>query len=79
MISCAEAVRRLWDYLEQDLDAETRAGVETHLAFCRRCCGEVEFAAALRELLGSTASPDLPADVEDRLAGFLAGLDEEGP
>jgi anti-sigma factor (TIGR02949 family) len=77
VISCAEAVRQLWEYLEQDLDAVDRDLVEEHLAFCRRCCGEVEFAEALRDFLRSAARPYLPADVEGRLVTFLDQLDED--
>lgn len=77
MIGCSEAVRQLWEYLQHDLDAADRARVEEHLAFCRRCCGEVEFAEALQGLLHSAACPDLPPEVESRLTGFLTALEEE--
>ena len=79
MISCSEAVRQLWEYLEHDLDVEDRTRIEIHLALCRRCCGEVEFTEALRELLGSSAGPALPEDVERHLVGFLDsfGLEQE--
>lgn len=79
MISCTDAVRQLWEYLEQDLDATDRARVEQHLAFCKRCCGEVEFAEALRGFLRSTPPPSLPPEVEARLVGFLNTLDTEAP
>lgn len=79
MISCAEAVRQLWEYLDRDLDATDRARVEEHLSFCRRCCGEAEFADALREFLRSAACPSLPPDVETRLTGFLGTLEKETP
>lgn len=77
MISCGEAVERLWHYLEHELDDERRGEVEQHLAFCRRCCGELEFAHELRRFLSDAARPNLPSDVEARLAGFLDGLDDE--
>ena len=77
MISCSEAVRQLWEYLEHDLAASDRERVEEHLAFCRRCCGEVEFAEQLRGFLASAARPHLPREVETRLVGFLEALDEE--
>ena len=79
MISCSEAVRQLWEYLDNDLDADDRERVEDHLALCRRCCGEVEFTEALQGLLRSTATPPLPEDVERHLAGFLDSLEEEAP
>lgn len=71
MISCAEAVRQLWEYLEQEIDDADRVQVEEHLAFCQRCCGEVAFAEALGDFLRSAARPHLPGDVENRLVGFL--------
>jgi anti-sigma factor RsiW len=63
VISCSEAVEQLWDYLDREVSARERAAVEEHLAFCRRCCGEVEFAEELRGLLTSASHVRLPADV----------------
>lgn len=77
MISCSDAVQQLWDYLEDGLDEVDQGRVEEHLAFCRRCCGEVEFAEALRDVLRSAARPHLPDDVEGRLVSFLEHLEEE--
>jgi mycothiol system anti-sigma-R factor len=73
MITCAEAVKQLWDYLDGALPDESRAAVEEHLSFCRRCCGEAEFAAELRGFLAREAAEQLPDDVRTRL---LATLDE---
>lgn len=79
MISCSEAVRRLWEYLDNDLGDEDRARVEDHLALCHRCCGEVEFAAALGDLLRSSTGPDLPGEVEQHLVSFLDSLEDGRP
>lgn len=70
-MSCAEAVHRLWAYLDRHLGQADRRRVEEHLAWCRRCCGELEFAARLQEMLASAAGPDLPPEIEARLEGFL--------
>ena len=56
MISCAEATRRLWDYLDRALDTGEREQVEAHLGLCRECCGELEFARVLRDYLASQAA-----------------------
>jgi anti-sigma factor (TIGR02949 family) len=74
MISCTEAVRRLWEYLEDEVSAKERDAVEEHLAFCRRCCGEVEFADELRAVLASAGEVTLPHEVESRLIGVLDTL-----
>lgn len=77
MISCSEAVEQLWRYLEQELSDDRRARIERHLAFCRRCCGELEFARELRGFLADAARPELPPDVEGRLVSFLDDIDDE--
>jgi len=74
VISCAEAVKQLWDYLDGVVDESQREVIEEHLGFCRRCCGELEFAEELREFLASHAEEDLPADVRSRLTVTLAEL-----
>jgi mycothiol system anti-sigma-R factor len=73
MITCAEAVRQLWEYLDGTLPDGDRAAIEEHLNFCRRCCGEVEFAQELRTFLARDAAEELPDEVRARL---LATLDE---
>jgi mycothiol system anti-sigma-R factor len=73
MISCAEAVHRLWEYLDGVVDDSQRAAIEEHLAFCRRCCGEMEFAEELRSFLGSHADNELSPVIHARL---LTALDE---
>lgn len=72
-VGCAQAVRRLWEYLDGGLDAEDHRAVEEHLAFCMRCCGELEFARELRGLLRATGE-DLPSEVRDRMERFIDGL-----
>lgn len=74
MINCSEAVEKLWDYVENDLDGSNQDKMEEHLAFCRRCCGEVEFTQELRTLMRSAARPKLPPKVAEHLGKFLDGL-----
>lgn len=73
-ITCAEAVRRLWDYLDEAISPEDQGKVEQHLAFCRRCCGELEFAKELRKFLASRAADEIPPDVKARFERFVADL-----
>jgi mycothiol system anti-sigma-R factor len=74
MITCAEAVERLWAYLDGALTAEDKAALEEHLGFCRVCCGEVEFAQELRGFLAQSAAEELPDDVRARLITTLDDL-----
>jgi mycothiol system anti-sigma-R factor len=75
VISCADAVKQLWAYLDGEIEPAQRAAVEEHLAFCRRCCGELEFAEELRRFLAAGAAEELPDDVRARLDTTLSELD----
>jgi mycothiol system anti-sigma-R factor len=74
MIDCHEAMRQLWEYLDNTVDAADRTLLQEHLARCRRCCGELEFAVELRRLLADSCSQDLPDDVRQRLNETLEDL-----
>lgn len=74
LITCSEAVRQLWDYLDQAIAAEDQERVERHLAFCRTCCGELEFAKELRAFLASGVAQEIPPDVKARLERFVQEL-----
>lgn len=75
MITCADAVRQLWAYLDGVVDESGREAIEEHLSFCRRCCGEVEFAEELRGFLAAQAAEELPDDVRARLTATLDKLE----
>jgi anti-sigma factor (TIGR02949 family) len=76
-ITCSEAVRRLWDYLDEAISPDDQGKVEQHLSFCRRCCGELEFAKELRGFLASRAAEEIPPDVKARFEHFVADLEED--
>ena len=77
MITCTEAVRQLWAYLEDEVSAADRATIAAHLDICRRCCGELEFARELRGFLGRSAALQLPEDVRARMDAFLDQMEAE--
>lgn len=76
MITCAEAVRQLWEYLDGVVEETDREAIEEHLSFCRRCCGELDFAEELRRFLAQPDEPSLPADVRERLLATLNELED---
>lgn len=76
MIPCSDAVKRLWGYLDRALSPGDFAKVEDHLAFCRKCCGELEFARELQDFLLSHEVEEIPLHVRDRLERFLDDLEE---
>ena len=77
MISCEEAVRRLWEHLEVPPSMDEQALLDAHLALCRRCCGEAEFAAELRGVLRRLPSEEVPPDVAQRFEALISQLEEQ--
>ncbi len=76
MITCADAVKQLWEYLDRELPENERARVEEHMNFCRTCCGELEFAEELQRFMRSRQSEEIPEDVRHRLESILSELKE---
>ncbi len=76
MITCAEAVRQLWEYIDGLIEEPARDQVEEHLAFCRRCCGELEFVEVLASFLAQPVADDLPPSVHRRLTATLHQLED---
>jgi len=73
MIDCPEAVRRMWDYLEQTLEQKPAEEFDAHLDTCKRCCGELEFSRRMRAMVADRVGPPpIPPDLRARLEGLLA-------
>lgn len=77
MISCDDAVRRLWEHLELPPTVADQALLEAHLARCRRCCGEAQFATELRAVLRRVPAEDLPPSVAQRFEALISQLEEQ--
>lgn len=72
MIDCREAVRRMWAYLEHELEAKPVSEFEAHLETCQRCCGELEFSRHLREMVAEKEAPPVPSELRSRIEILLA-------
>lgn len=78
-LACAEAVERLWELLDADQPVHDDARLSTHLAWCLRCCGELEFAEHLRAMLRDRGKVEIPAGARSRLEAVIDDLsDDEG-
>ncbi len=78
MINCREAVSRLWAYLDRNLGGMQEQELEEHLGLCRHCCGELEFAKQMRDLLKKPGeSTEIPPEAQRKLETFLKGLEEK--
>jgi mycothiol system anti-sigma-R factor len=71
-MNCSEAVEKLWQYLDRELDGATVAEVERHLQECRDCFSRAEFERHLRALLRrSCGCEQAPATLRARLHRLL--------
>jgi anti-sigma factor (TIGR02949 family) len=78
VISCKEAVGRLWAYLDRNLGRVQEQEMEEHLGLCRHCCGELEFARQVRELLKRpVGATEFTPEARIKLEDFLKGLEEK--
>jgi mycothiol system anti-sigma-R factor len=51
MINCEEVLKRLYDYIDLELNDSLRSDIEEHLKLCRYCCRHHDFEVQLRELI----------------------------
>lgn len=51
MIRCEEALERLWEFLDGELDPANEADVQRHLDVCSRCYPRYDFQRAYFELM----------------------------
>ena len=61
VIDCDTAVRRLWDYLDGELDAPRLAEVEQHVATCAECAEHVHFSRAFLRAVQEAGTPPAAA------------------
>ncbi len=71
-IDCETAVRRLWDYLDAELDAVRSAEVAAHLETCLLCPPHYTFARQMLDALeASRREPDGIASLRLRVIAAL--------
>ncbi|HXX37269.1 MAG TPA: mycothiol system anti-sigma-R factor [bacterium] len=71
-MNCNEAVEKLWQYLDRELEGDAVAEVEQHLRECRECFSKAEFERRLRALLRrSCGCEQAPPALRDRLHRLL--------
>jgi anti-sigma factor (TIGR02949 family) len=72
-IDCRDAVRQLWDYLDDELDDARVAEVRHHLANCGKCLPHAEFGRRFIEALGRARERHaMPPEVRAQVMAALA-------
>ena len=71
-IDCDTAVRRLWDYLDGELDDRRMAEVDTHLAACRHCPRHFAFARVFLDAVATARREhQQPGALRERVVAAL--------
>jgi mycothiol system anti-sigma-R factor len=74
--TCADVVRHLWDYLDDQLTPEGAARLNAHMASCTTCRGYSDYQSCFLEAVAKLrAQLDAPESLRAKLA---EGLKSEG-
>ncbi len=79
MIRCEEAMARLWEFLDGELEDVEEEAVRKHLEVCNRCYPRYDFQRAYFEYMQRTSSKgDGPVDLRRELFQKLLEQEAEG-
>jgi anti-sigma factor (TIGR02949 family) len=67
MLSCAEVIRLVSDYLDGALAPDDAWRVEQHLAICPPCRAYLSQMRETKKLVGRMSKDDLPPDMQEAL------------
>lgn len=73
-IDCEEALRRLAEYLDRELEELPKAEVEQHLETCRSCYSRAEFERVLKSRLRELRQEPVDPVFADRIRSLARDL-----
>lgn len=74
-VSCEEALSRVYEYLDGELEREMQERINRHLEVCRRCYPRFDFERLFLDCVGEKgAAAEPPGRLEERVR---RALDEE--
>jgi anti-sigma factor (TIGR02949 family) len=76
-LTCAEAIRLLVEYLDNELSTGRRDDLEHHLEICRSCHARHEFERGLKEQIAGLASETIRPEFRSRLRSLVDRLAHE--
>jgi anti-sigma factor RsiW len=71
LLTCKDFLRELSDYLDETLDAEVRAKLESHITECPNCWVIADTTRKTVRIFKGMEPYPIPADVESRLMAAL--------
>ena len=70
-MTCSEFLKELTDYLDESLDARTRAQLEEHLQWCRDCFVICNTTKKTIEIYKGSSLYELPEELRTRLQSAI--------
>ena len=70
-IDCAQALKRLIEFIDRELADADRDVIERHLQTCRSCLSRAEFERALKGKLRGLSHGDVPPKTLDRITALM--------
>jgi hypothetical protein len=71
-LSCADAVREFFAYLDRALEGESLEALEAHLRSCLDCCDRLNFSRTLDDFVKARlGEAPLPGKIEERIRRVL--------
>ena len=70
-IDCEQALRKLFDFIDHELDDDERDAVQRHLSTCRSCYSRANFERRLKDKLHELRHDEPGPDAEERIRRLL--------
>jgi len=75
-MTCDEAVRKLYEYLDKELDQSSVEQLEKHLEICKGCCDHFEIEKKVIGMIqDSCVGHKAPQMLRDKIVGNLRNLE----
>lgn len=72
MLSCEDALARIYEFLDGELEAMTHAQVERHFEVCKRCYPQLQWEQSFREALHRAVDEErAPEELKQRVRALL--------
>ena len=76
-VDCTEALARLFEFLDAEIDEVAGDAIREHLADCEPCLNEYEVSDQLKKLVRRSCSELAPAELHARIRERLTVLREQ--
>jgi len=71
-MDCEQALEKLWQFLDKELDGKASSELQRHLEECRHCFSKAEFEQRLRAMVRrSCAGEQAPPELRERLSKLI--------